>query len=86
MAYRDIKVLGKSEALLNYKGGIHYGNERICTGREHHNKHTGREYPACMSLQLKSVLSSRVHFTVAISAVYRFVTARLEGYLCLYAA
>ncbi|GAF91041.1 unnamed protein product, partial [marine sediment metagenome] len=40
----------------------------------------------CVSIQLKSVLSSRVLFTIAISAVYRFVTTRLEWYLGLYAA
>ena len=43
-------------------------------------------YSGHVPLQLKSVLSSRVLFTVAVSAVYRFVAAGFEGYLGLYAA
>ena len=82
LAFRDIKVLGKSETLLNYR--VEYIGEMSAFVQA--GNPTSRVFPACVSLQLKSVLSSRFYFTVAVAAVYRFVTARLEGYLGLFAA
>jgi len=75
MAFRDIKVLGKSETLLNYR--VEYIGEMSAFVQAGN---------PTISTQLKSVLSSRFYFTVAVAAVYRFVTARLEGYLGLFAA
>ena len=86
MAFGDIKVFGKSETLLDYEVAhiskmsafVWAGNPTISTQAENTR-------PVCI-LRLKSVLSSWLYFTEAVSAVYRFITARLEGYLGLYAA